>query len=128
MANSESIMGRAILLIIVIMSIGYLYSCSNSDILEFDEEIKIQEAQKKEKTSYIELKATKEVPSERVVVSDKYVGKLNAGDAVIVKNKDGSAYIVTKGTVLVDDMLITANEEESTVYKIKEPIKSVSSN
>ncbi|MCA9495517.1 MAG: hypothetical protein KC589_01125 [Nanoarchaeota archaeon] len=128
MAN-DNIMGRAILLLIVLIGIGYLYSYSDSDILNTNEETEIEESQKeKEKVSYIELKKTKEVSNKNVVVSDKYVGKLNVGEAVVVKDKDGSAYIVTKGTVLVEGMLITANEKESSVYKIDEPIKSVSSN
>lgn len=80
-----------------------------------------------DKSQYIEVTGEKEVSSNTQIITDRFVNTLEDGANYVVVAEDGSKYIVESGTVLVDDMVISSDDEFS-VYRINDPEKSVSTN
>ena len=53
-----------------------------------------------------------------VIVSDRFVGKLEKDANVVAVGKDGSMYVVKGGTVLVSDMVVKTYGQDTSVYRI----------
>ena len=79
---------------------------------------------------YVEVYGGQEVTkSNKVIISDKFVGEFNADGQVVVLDSSGSAFIVHDGVVLAsNEIIIDARNEGLSVMRINEPSKSVSSN
>lgn len=132
----DTIMGRnndikvmLILLVIVTLGIGYLLAQEGYIV---SEEV-IMEKNSKEIQStpmYVEVYGGQEVTkSNKVIISDKFVGEFNADGQVVVLDSSGSAFIVHDGVVLAsNEIIIDARNEGLSVMRINEPSKSVSSN
>lgn len=68
------------------------------------------------------------VPStNKVIISDKFVGTVDKDGSIVAISENGQAYNVANGVVLADDMVISANDESYSVYRVNDPEKSVSS-
>lgn len=80
------------------------------------------------RTEYIVVEGEKTVHnSNKVIINDKYVGKIDKDGSIVAVSKSGQAYNVANGVVLADDMVISANDESYSVYRVNDPEKSVTS-
>ena len=66
--------------------------------------------------------------TKRTIVDNKFVAKLDKNSNIVVMGEDGSIYSVKKGAVLVSGVVIDAKDDSYSVYNIKSPEKSVSTN
>ena len=82
----------------------------------------------KSSASYTIVSGEREITSNRIIASDRYVGDLNTDGQIIVIGSSGSAYIIENGVVLVDGMVISASEDSYSIYRINDARKSISSN
>ena len=64
--------------------------------------------------------------SNRVLVNDKFVAKLDRDSNIVVMGEDGSLYSVKNGAILVSGVVINVKDDSYSVYKINSPEKSVS--
>lgn len=98
-----------VLLVVVFALIGVLYTTQNTT------QTQQNTTQEKETAIYKELTTTKKVYSNKnTIVTDKFTQNLDK-DGTIVVVKDGNTYSISKGTVLVDDTIIKASNEDSSV-------------
>ena len=101
-------------------------------ILVFNEqnaEMNLISDKKLETYDYVEITSNVSKASKRTnIVTSDYVRDLDSDANLVIMTEDGSAYVVRKGNVMVDDRVVTINDEEKSVYYINEPVKSVSSN
>ncbi len=111
-------------LAVIFILLGWIISFN----LSVQEEPSYDDARLKSHSTTIVFEAEKEVPStKKVIVTDRYVGKLDKNADVIAISSDGDAYSVRSGVLLTDGMVISSNEEAYSIYRIDEPVKSVSS-
>lgn len=66
--------------------------------------------------------------SNRILVDNKYVGKLEKNGNIVVMDNDGTMYSVRKGAVLVPGIVVNAQDDSYSVYRINSPEKSISTN
>ena len=119
MGKTKKITILLILLIFVSAAIGALYS-SQTSTTENKSNINTQ-------TQYIEIYHDVEVASTQNIISDQYVKDIENTNNLIIIGKEG-IYQIQGGAVLVEDKVITLNNQEASVYNIENPEFSVSSN
>lgn len=123
-----------LIIIVVIGGFGIYNGSFDTSLTNYEKESSLEnEGDSSDSTMsyevvYVEVMGKKEVKSNRVVVTDRYVNDLDGDDNVIVISGSGKAYDVTSGTVLVDDVVVSVDENEYDVYRIDDPEKSVSTN
>lgn len=122
MGKAGKIFTLIVLLIIVLFCMNYVYEKIESQKVSGE----LLENNKGEKTSYVQIIGTKAVSEKRVLANDRYVGDISADSNIVAISEDGSIYPVTKGTVLVDGMLIEATDDSYSIYRVDEPAKSIS--
>ena len=122
MSENKKIAMLIVLLAIVFGLIGALVSY---DLKQYD--MKIENVLNGE-DNLIEVSQSNEIKNNNVLVTDKFTGKLEKDAKVIAVGSDGSMYIVTEGTILVSDMVIKNTQETTSVYRVNEPAKFVSTN
>lgn len=111
-----------VLLVIIGFTFGFIYSLQDDSVLEVsssDVEVKSNEL--------VIVNQQREVPSNNLLVSDKYVGELKDGHTTVVVGKDGSLINVYDGVVLTRGVVVQADSGETqSVYRIDSPAKSLS--
>ena len=129
MAQKNDIKVMLIILVIVTLGIGYLLA-QEGYIATEDMKTSIQEKTYASSSKLVELSAGQEVAkSNKVIISDKFVGEFSANGQVVVLDSSGAAFVVHDGVVLAsNEVVIDARNEEYSVMRINEPAKSVSSN
>ena len=129
MAQKNDIKVMLIILVIVTLGIGYLLA-QEGYIATEDMKTSIQEKTYASSSKLVELSAGQEVAkSNKVIISDKFVGEFSADGQVVVLDSSGAAFVVHDGVVLAsNEVVIDARNEEYSVMRINEPAKSVSSN
>ena len=129
MGKAKDIVILTTVLILVSFAIGYLLSQEGYFNSEKEyEHSKTQDEIKSQSNEYLEIIGEKEVKSNRVIISDKFVGDFDPNGQVVVLDSTGSAYIVHEGVILTsDDVLIENREETYKVTRLNEPAKTVSS-
>ena len=129
MAQNNDIKVMLIILVIVTLGIGYLLA-QEGYIATEDMKTSIQEKTYASSSKLVELSAGQEVAkSNKVIISDKFVGEFSANGQVVVLDSSGAAFVVHDGVVLAsNEVVIDARNEEYSVMRINEPAKSVSSN
>jgi hypothetical protein len=111
-------------LAVIFVLLGWIisFNLTLQDTSEFDE-VKV-----KPHSTTIIFEAEKEVESTKtVLVTDRFVGKLDKDANVIAISSNGDAYAVQSGVLLADDMVISSSEEAYSIQRLDEPSKSVSS-
>lgn len=94
-----------------------------------DENSVIDSTRAKTHSTTIVFEAEREVESsKKILVTDRFVGKLDKDADIIAISSSGDAYSVKSGVLLTSGMVISSNEEAYSIYRIDEPAKSVSSN
>ncbi len=123
MSYNNNIVGLIVALALVFGLIGAFvsYNLEQANIKNFN---KVDTG----KDSIISVSSTSTKNSNEVIVNDRFVGKLDKNSKVVAVGKDGSMYVVKNGAVLVSDMIVKTNGEDTSVYRIDEPAKSVSTN
>ena len=129
MAQNNDIKVMLIILVIVTLGIGYLLA-QEGYIATEDMKTSTQEKTYASSSKLVELSAGQEVAkSNKVIISDKFVGEFSANGQVVVLDSSGAAFVVHDGVVLAsNEVVIDARNEEYSVMRINEPAKSVSSN
>lgn len=129
MAQNNDIKVMLIILVIVTLGIGYLLA-QEGYIATEDMETSTQEKTYASSSKLVELSAGQEVAkSNKVIISDKFVGEFSADGQVVVLDSTGAAFVVHDGVVLASNqVVIDARNDELSVMRINEPAKSVSSN
>ena len=129
MAQNNDIKVMLIILVIVTLGIGYLLA-QEGYIATEDMKTSTQEKTYTSSSKLVELSAGQEVAkSNKVIISDKFVGEFSADGQVVVLDSSGAAFVVHDGVVLAsNEVVIDARNEEYSVMRINEPAKSVSSN
>lgn len=129
MAQNNDIKVMLIILVIVTLGIGYLLAQEGYIVTE-DMETSTQEKTYASSSKLVELSAGQEVAkSNKVIISDKFVGEFSADGQVVVLDSSGAAFVVHDGVVLASNqVVIDARNDELSVMRINEPAKSVSSN
>lgn len=123
MSENNSIVGLIVALAIVFGLIGAFVSY---DLNQYREN-PVSKVSKGDNV-LISVSQTNNVNNNQVIVNDRFVGKLDKNANVVAIAKDGSMYLVKGGAVLVSDMVVTTNGVDTTVYRVNEPLKLVSSN
>lgn len=123
MSNNRKIASLIALLAIVFVFIGAIVSY---DLEQYNSK-NLKSTQNSEDT-LVAIRVTGEAENKNVLVTDRFTGKLEKDSQVISIGSDGSMYVVKGGTVLVSDMVIGKNEETTSVYRIDDTRKSVSTN
>ena len=122
MTDNIKIVSMIVLLVIIGFTFGFIYSLQDDSVLEVsssDVEVKSNEL--------VIVNQQREVPSNNLLVSDKYVGELKDGHTTVVVGKDGSLINVYDGVVLTRGVVVQADSGETqSVYRIDSPAKSLS--
>ena len=66
--------------------------------------------------------------SNRILIDKKYVGKLEKNGNIVVMDENGAMYSIKKGAVLVPGIVVNAQDDSYSVYRINSPEKSISTN
>ncbi len=129
MAQNNDIKVMLIILVIVTLGIGYLLA-QEGYIATEDMKTSTQEKTYASSSKLVEFSAGQEVAkSNKVIISDKFVGEFSADGQVVVLDSTGAAFVVHDGVVLASNqVVIDARNDELSVMRINEPAKSVSSN
>lgn len=114
----------ATLIIILAVIFGLIGALVSYDLQQYNS--KIGKSVKGGDESLIEVKSDDISTNTRVMVTDRFVGKLDKNSKVVAIGDDGSMYVVRGGTVLASDMVVGTNEDTTSVYRINDPEKSVS--
>lgn len=122
MVDNKKISSLTVLLVVVIAIMALLYVYPDYAKVEKEEGFKATSD-----VVLVEFLKEVAVPNTRQVVNDRYVADLDVDGELIVIGADGT-YSVRKGVVLVNDRVVSVNEEEVSVYDIENPEKSISSN
>ena len=123
MGKTKSIIVLTLILVMVCFGIGYILS---QEGYFNKEEILLKETNNKESVQYLEINGKEEIKSNKVIISDKFVGDFDPNGQVVVLDSTGSAYIVHKGVILTsDNVLIENNKEEYSVIRLNEPKKNI---
>ncbi len=123
MSNNRKIASLIALLAIVFVFIGAIVSY---DLEQYN--LKALKGTENSEDTLVAIRVTEEVANKNVLVTDRFTGKLEKDSEVISIGSDGSMYVVKGGTVLASDMVIGTNEETTSVYRINDVEKSVSTN
>jgi hypothetical protein len=122
MVNNKKIANLTVLLVVIIGIMAVLFVYQGDYAV-----IKQKVAKNVSNDVLVILSEQVAVPSNRQIVSDRYVADLDVDGELIVIGDDG-AYSVQKGVVLINDRVVSIDEEEVSVYDIENPEMSVSSN
>lgn len=128
MAKNNDI--KIMLILLVILSLGIGYLLSEEGHIESLDGTKENKVSYTSAPAYVEVSGGQEVvKSNRVLISDKFVGEFDADGQVVVLDSSGSAFVVHDGVVLVsNEVVIDARSDELSVVRLNERIKSISSN
>ena len=123
MSNNRKIASLIALLAIVFVFIGAIVSY---DLEQYN--LRTLKGTQSSEETLVAIRVTEEAENKNVLVTDRFTGKLEKDSQVISIGSDGSMYVVKGGTVLASDMVIGTNEESTSVYRINDVEKSVSTN
>ncbi len=123
MSNNRKIASLIALLAIVFVFIGAIVSY---DLEQYN--LRTLKGTQSSEETLVAIRVTEEAENKNILVTDRFTGKLEKDSQVISIGSDGSMYVVKGGTVLASDMVIGTNEESTSVYRINDVEKSVSTN
>ena len=124
MSENTNIVILSAILVILLVAIGWIGSYQNS----FAQDAVIDNKPSGQiKNLIVTTGLNQEQSTKKVIVHERFVGEVDE-DGVIVAMNNGQASNVRNGVVLIDGMLITANEEGYSVLRVNDYEKSVSSN
>lgn len=104
-----------LLLVVLVMILGvYSYNQNNSSSSIRNNFDTINST-----NSYIQINTIVEKPTNKVLINDKFTGKLNKDGNLLVASEDGSIYNIKKGVVLVDGNIVEVSKEESSFIVLK---------
>lgn len=122
MSDNIKIASLVILLIIIGFTFGYVYSVSSTDEI-------ITRNQTSSSSEIISINGEREISSNTLVVTDKFVGELKEGMSTVVVGKDGSLISVQDGVVLTRGVVIEAKSGVTQeIHRIDSPALSLSLN
>lgn len=114
MENINKLVKSLLILVIIFASIGWILSYQDS--LESSTETKME----KESQEILTFIGTKSIPKNNVLVTDRYVNKLDKDAQIITIGSDGAMYNVQNGVVLADNMVIKQDSESASVLRINQ--------
>lgn len=121
MAKTMKAVFLGLVFIILVIAIASLYELKESEKV-------VDMNRSKSTVVYAEIIGEKEVPSNQVIVNEKFAGRVDEDAKIIVFRDNGQIYDVKSGVVLIDDNYISNTEEGYTVYNINDPEKVVYTN
>ena len=125
MSQTSKIAFLLVVLVIVFIGIGWILAY-NVQTTPVDKEEKFPHISN---SGYVEVEGGEvAVPSKRIIVSDRFVGKLDKDATIVTISSDGNAYNVRNGAVLVDETVIKADSDSYSVRRLNKERFSVSSN
>ena len=118
--SNKTISSLVVALVVVLALIGFLYS------LGVDYE-KVQDVTKDNFGGNSLDIVTMEVQksNSNIVISDRFVGKVDSDSTIISISNNGKIRIVEEGVVLIDGKIISVEGESTSIYNIKSPSKSI---
>lgn len=128
MSKSSKITRQLILLIVLLFGVYFVYSNYYDGGMTHTYSNDRMGSNSSSDVVYIEVEGEKEISSKRTIVNDRFVGKLDKDGTIIAISSNGEAYNVRSGVVLASDMVVSSDSEIYSIYRIKEPVKSVSTN
>lgn len=126
MSKTKTITIQVVILILLGFAIGFLLSQEGHIKSVSSENLNTVSVSSNE---LVELSSgTKEVKSNKVIISDKFVSEFSANGQVVVLDSTGSAYIVREGVVLAGNEVVIDNRDgDYSVIRLNEASKSISS-
>ena len=141
MTNSKNITIQILLLVFVFALMGALFSYQNNLNVDLSIYLNPQNNNLNGNNEIINYSSSNnkliEVSTNKIytksnsnglIVTNKFTGSIENGDKIITKTNSGSLYNVKKGTVLVDDTLISSNGDNYLMRTTGKTIKVISSN
>lgn len=134
MSNSKKITTLLLLLVFVFALLGALFSYRYNldvDMSKFIEPSLVNEIKEITESSdygYIEIYADKVMPSNKVIVSDRFTGTIKEGAQVILVGESGSLYTIADGVLLIENTIVTSKDETYTIQQANEPQKLIVTN
>jgi hypothetical protein len=120
-SKKESIAFMLVVLAILAFSIGFIYSWDSHSV-----EDNVSTQKTSSTSEFVEILGEKEISSQKVIVSDKFVQTFDPNGNIVVLGSDGSAYNVRNGVVLVSGVLIDAKQGSSySVRRLDDERKSM---
>ncbi|MDA3855285.1 MAG: hypothetical protein PF569_03435 [Candidatus Woesearchaeota archaeon] len=122
MTYEKKIASLTVILAVILALLAYLFagqyvvvdnSLSFSDVKSQDGSIV------KANIVYVELTKEVSVKDTRNLVTDRFSQEIETDGQLIVLGKDGSIKSITSGVVLVDNNIISVNEEESVIIALE---------
>ena len=126
MSENTKIVSLVVLLFIVIIAIVGVMTYQN----EASNAYATEESYEKLPTGNKLLIVSSEVEkptTNKVILHERFVGEFDKDGTIVVMSSDGQAVNVRSGNVLVNDMVVTSNDEEYSVFRINNMRESVSS-
>lgn len=117
MSKNNQIWNLTLLLILIICAILYL-GVSNLNI-----NLNNQPTNKQSNVTnnYLEITSTTTKPTNRVIVSDRFTGTLQKDANVVVVGEDGSIHKIEEGVVLIDGVLVEAQDNSYQILRVNSP-------
>ena len=124
MSENTNIIILSATLVLLLVAIGWIAS---AQYIPSQETVISQRESGQYKNIIVTTGLVQEKSNKRIIANERFVGELDKDGVIIAMNK-GQAVNVRNGVVLVNDMVVSADKEGYSVYRVNDPEKSVYSN